>query len=259
MSARSEIAAPARSMRTHWGRAFHALRALLDSPGETHRAMELMLHVGAADFERSFQRFARSANGRALIARRPCLAEVLSDRAALERMPDDSLAAAYLAYLDRNGFAPTALIALQHETEARWMRATGEPPLDPLRRWFGDRFLICHDLFHVLTDYGTDGIGEATLLAFSQAQQGGRANGLLTLGAATRLWRELGLPWLRYDLRAWLRGRRAAWLLAQPWEELLPLRLETVRLLLGIEPVELAHPAGVLHDPIELQSSSSPA
>jgi ubiquinone biosynthesis protein COQ4 len=240
-----------------WGRAVRALHALLQTPDDTHRAMELTLHLGMPAFERNFQRFARTALGARLLAERPSLAARLSDRAALEAMPEDSFAAAYLAYLDRNGFAPTALIALQHETEQRWMAETGEPPLDPARRWFSDRLLLCHDLFHVLTDYDTDGVGEATLLAFGQAQQGGRAGALLTLGAAWELWRTLGIRWLRYDLRAYRRGRRAAWLLAQPWEELLPLRLETVRLLLGIEPTPLAHPGGILRDPEDVAAGQA--
>jgi ubiquinone biosynthesis protein COQ4 len=243
-----QIPRPARSMNTNWGRAVRALRALLDHPDETQRAMELTLHIGAADFERNFQRFVRSPAGAALIEARPSLPAVVADRAALERMPADSLAAAYLTYLDENGYQPTALVEMQRETEARWMAETGEPPLDPLRRWFSDRFLIGHDLFHVVTGYGTDGVGEATLLAFGLGQQGGRAGGLLTFGAAVKLWRSRGLPWLRYDLRAWRRGRRAAWLAGQPWEELFPLRLETVKALLAIEPEAAAHPGGILRD-----------
>jgi ubiquinone biosynthesis protein COQ4 len=253
------IPPPARSMRTNWARAIRALRELIETPDDTHRAMELTLHLGGRDFERHFQRFARTASGRALLERRPSLAETLSDRVALERMPSDSVAAAYLAYLARNGFAATALIGLQHQTERRWMAETGEPPLDPLRRWFSDRLLLCHDLEHVMTDYGTDGVGEATLLAFGQGQQGGKANGLLTIGAALETWRTRGLAWLRYDLRAWRRGRRAAWLFAQPWEELLPQRLETVRQLLTIEPVARAHPGGILRDEIDSDGAAAAA
>jgi ubiquinone biosynthesis protein COQ4 len=251
------IPPPARSMKTNWRRAFRALRALLDHPDETQRAMELTLHIGAANFERNFQRFVRSPAGSALIQERPSLPESVANRTALERMSPDSFATAYLAYLDANGFQPTALVELQRETELRWMAETGEPPLDPLRRWFSDRFLICHDLFHVLTGYGTDSIGEATLLAFALAQQGGNAGALLTVGAAAKPWQSRGLPWLRYDLRAWRRGRRAAWLPGQPWEELLPLRLETVKVLLRVEPEASAHPGGILRD--EIDPADAPA
>jgi hypothetical protein len=69
----------------------------------------------------------------------------------------------------------------------------------------------------------TDQIGEATLLAFTLAQLGGRGQALPTLGAALEVWRTLGWRWLVYEFRAWRRGRRASWLVEMPWEELLPL------------------------------------
>jgi ubiquinone biosynthesis protein COQ4 len=257
IEAKPEIPPPARSMSTNWGRAVRALRALLDHPDETHRAMELTLHIGAASFERNFQRFVRSPVGSALIRQRPSLPDFVADRTAIERMPSDSFGRAYQTYLDANGFHPTAIVDLQHETEARWMAETGEPALDPLRRWFSDRFLIGHDLFHVVTGYGTDSVCEATLLAFGLAQQGGRPGALLAIGAAGRRSQKRGWPCRRYDLRAWRRGRRAAWLPGQPWEELLPLRLETVRELLQIEPAASAHPGGILRD--EPDSADTPA
>ena len=149
---------------------------------------------------------------------------------------------AYLAYLAANGFAADGLIVVQNRVQAHWEREEGVTPLDPLRNWFRDRTLLAHDLFHVLTDYGTDELGEATLLAFTLAQLGGRSQALLTLGAALEVWRALGWRWLAYDFRAWRRGRRAAWLAALPWEELLPLRLDTVRRLAGLADAHAAHP-----------------
>ena len=88
---------------------------------------------------------------------------------------------------------------------------------------------MLHDLFHVLTGYGTDDIGEATLLAFTLGQVPGRGQALLTIGAGFEVARALGRPWLRYDLRAWRRGRRAVCLACVPWEALLPLPLDEVR------------------------------
>jgi ubiquinone biosynthesis protein COQ4 len=237
-------APPAQPLR--WRRAFGALRALLDDPDDTAQAGDLVMAIGTRSNERNFRRFAASPLGRALLAQRPSLADALSDRAALERLPASSLGRAYLAYLDRNGFRPLALVEMGREIQARWQREEATPPLDPVRSWINDRITLAHDLFHVLTDYGTDGVGEATLLAFSLAQLGGRANALLTVGAAFEVWRILGASWLRYEFRAWRRGRRAMWLAALPWEDLLPLRLETVRALVGVESPERAHPGGIL-------------
>ena len=241
-----EIPAPPPPLPVRWRRALAELRALIADPDDTDHAIHLIYALGAREFERNFQRFAASAGGRALLAERPSLLAVLEDREALARLPERSFGRAYLMYLDANRFAPDGLLEVQARVQAQWEREEGVKPLDPPRSWFRERTLLAHDLFHVLSDYGTDELGEATLLAFTLAQLGGRAQALLTFGAALEVWRTLGWRWLAYDLRAWQRGRRAAWLAALPWEEVLPLRLETVRRLAGVVEASDVHPHGVL-------------
>jgi len=234
-----------------WRRAFSEMRALIRTPEETDHAIHLVYALGAPEFERNFLRFATSASGAALLAERPSLLAALSNRASLARLPEASLGRAYLDYLDANGFAPGGLLEVQERVQAHWEGEEGIPVLDPLRAWFRERTLLAHDLFHLLSGYGTDELGEATLLAFTLAQLGGRAQTLLTLGAALEVWRTLGWRWLLYDFRAWRRGRSASWLVALPWEELLPLRVETVRRLAGVPDAAEAHPHGVLRGSVE--------
>ena len=236
-------ALPARRLRL--GRALRELRALLDSPDDTEHAVALGLALGGNELERSFQRFVASPTGHELLVERPSLLATLSDRDALERLPAESLGRAYLAYIDANGFNPASLIELQDRVEAEWTLDDYAAKLDPLRRWFRDRWILTHDLFHVLTGYGTDDIGEATLLAFSLAQNGGRITALLCTGAHLEAAPTLGIGWLRYELAAYRRGRRATWLVALPWEELLPLRLDTVRRLAWVEEASVAHREGI--------------
>jgi len=237
---------PPPPLATHWRRAFRSMRELLDDPDDTAKAIDFFYAIGRREFERSFQRFAASPQGRALLAEQPDIAAALSDRAALAGMAAGSFGRAYLAFLERNGFQSMGLLQLQREVEARWDAEEGVPRLDPLRAWFRARFILSHDLFHVLTGYGTDDVGEATLLAFGLGQVPGRGQLLLTLGAALEVRSALGWRWLAYDWRAWRRGRSAAWLASTPWEELLPLRLDTVRRLLAIAPEREAHPGGIL-------------
>ena len=248
---------PAQPMR--WRRALAELRALLADPDDTDRAVSVIYALGGGEFERNFQRFAASRSGAALLAERPSLLAALSDRAALAALAEGSLGRAYLAYLDANHFEPNGLIVVQDRVQARWQREHGFPALDPYRAWFRDRTLLSHDLFHLLTDYGTDGVGEATLLAFSLAQLGGRGQTFLTIGAGLEVWRELGWRWLVYDFRAWRRGRRARWLVSLPWEELLPLRLDTVRRLAGVAEASEVHPGGILRGTLDEQGVFQPA
>ena len=239
-------AVPAEATRMRWRVALQSLQRLLRDPDDTARAVEVILAIGARDFERALRRFAATSAGQALLAERPSLAAALSDRSALERMHPDSLGRAYLAYLADTGFHTTGLIDLQHETRRRWEAKHGLPRLDPVRSWFADRVGLVHDLSHVVTGYGTDDVGEATLLAFTHGQTGGRANGLLTTGAFFEVFRSRGRSWASYVMRAYLRGRRAVSLVALPWEELLPLRLVTVRRLAKLGQPEEAHPGGIL-------------
>ena len=254
-----EIPPPPPPQPTRWRRAFGELRALIADPDDTDRAVSVVYALGGQEFERNFQHFAASPSGRALLEERPSLLAALSERAALERMPGGSLGRVYLTYLDANGFAPDGLLTVQNRVQALWEREADWPTLDPLRSWFRDRTLLSHDLFHVLTDYGTDGVGEATLLAFSLAQLGGRGQTFLTLGAALEVARHLGWRFLGYDFRAWRRGRRAAWLPALPWEELLPLRVDTVRRLAGIAEASAVHPGGVLRGTLDERGMFQPA
>lgn len=239
---------PAPPTRIRWRCAFRALRALIADAEDTAKAQDLFMAIGGRQNEAAFQRFVASPSGRRLLADRPSLLDALSDRAGLAAMPEGSLGRAYLAYVDAHGFTPRGLVDLERETRRRWT-AEGAARPDEIRAWYRERVLLVHDITHLLTEYPTDGVGEATLLAFNLAQEPGRAGALLTLGAAFELWRRLGAGWLAYDYRAWRRGRRALWLWDLPWERLLPIELDALRALLGIAATEDAHPQGILRDP----------
>jgi ubiquinone biosynthesis protein COQ4 len=230
----------------HWRRALRNLRALFADPDDTERAIEFFFALGSRDFERHFRRFSASARGAALLAERPSLLAALSDRAALSRMGEASLGRAYLAYLDRNGFTPDGLLALNHRVEERWDREAGVARRTGAEAWYSDRCILIHDLSHLLTDYGTDDFGEATLLAFALAQFPGIAQAVLSVGGVLDCAHLTGWRFLFTAGRSWRRGRRAADLVALPWEELLPLRLETVRRLAGVSETAEAHPEGLL-------------
>ena len=244
------LPAPPAERPVEWRRAVRALRALLADPDQTQKAFEVFLALDGGHSEWAFQRLLAQPYGPRLAAERPCLLHRLSDRAALAALPAESFGRGYLAYLDRTGFDPDGLVKLKAEMEV-YAESIGDLllVLDPTREWFRVRGILTHDLWHVLTDYGTDALGETALLAFSCAQMPGRANRLLLIGAALRSAAEVGIGFANYLYRAWRRGRRAAWLPALPYEELLEQPLEAVRRLARIEPASFAHPGGILRSP----------
>ena len=235
-------AAPARPVQ--WRRVWRTLKVLIDDPERTEKVFELMDAVGGDGGERHLQRFLLHPEGRRLLAERPRLEVVLGDRQAMASRPASSLGRAYLEFAEARGFKASGLIEVERSADA------GEAP-DPARRWFYDRTNVMHDLWHVLTGYGTDPAGEAALLAFTCGQIPNRGLLLLVTAAAVLGVCEGNLGWPRYLYRAWRRGRRASVMTAAPYEELLSRPLEEVRLRLGIEPIREAHPQGIVVGSLE--------
>jgi len=225
--------------RPQWRRAIRALRGLLREPEHTELAFQITEALDGNVAEKGLLRMLAHPEGRRLYEERPSLLDALADREALARLPDGSFGRAYLAHVERYHLDTTKLVELGREIH-------GSGNHEPALRWFAERSSLMHDLWHVLAGYGADHLGEAALLPFSLAQQGGRAGALLPLGASSRVVRNVGLRWLPFAFRAWLRGRRAVCLAALPYEELLALPLRDVRAAAGIEPPEQAHPRGVL-------------
>ena len=150
-----------------------------------------------------------------------------------------SLGRGYLRFMRARGFAPAGLL------EARERSNPSCQPEDEAHAWFYDRLNVMHDLWHVLTGYGTDELGEAALIAFSEAQIPNRSFPLLLIAAVVKGPKSWDFAWPRYLWRAYRRGRRARLLTAAAWEELLPLPVAEVRQRLGIEPAATWHAEGI--------------
>ncbi len=220
-------------------RAFRLLRELIRNPEDTDKVFEFFEAVGGDDGERHFRRLAAEPDGRRLLASRPCLVETLADEAYLASLPEDSLGRWYLRFMRARGFAPSGLL------EARERGAGKRQEADAEHQWFYDRINVMHDLWHVLTGYGTDELGESALIAFSEAQIPNRSFPLLLLAAVVKGPKSWDMAWPRYLWSAYRRGRKAKLLTAACFEELLPLPVPEVRERLGIGPAALWHADGI--------------
>ena len=117
------------------------------------------------------------------------------------------------------------------------LEAPAEVDTSPERALFAARLRDGHDLWHVVTGYGRDLLGEAALLAFTYRQTGNPGIGLIVLTAWWKAGRDL--PGSRaLILDGYRRAGTAAWLPAVDWESLLEWPLEEVRRTLRITPVE---------------------
>lgn len=207
-------------------RALRAMRALVRNPDDTARVFDVIDALSGNAGERAFERFAASATGRRILAERRELLHALDDRAVLRALPAGSLGRLYAEFADREQITGQGLADASSEVRDR-------TPLDPDRRLFFDRLRDMHDLWHVVTGYGRDLVGEASLLAFSYAQTRNRGVGLIVAVAWLRARGNIGhaRTLIRQGYR---RGRRAEWLPGQDWETLLTLPIETVRARLGV-------------------------
>lgn len=203
-------------------RAGKALKKLISNPDDLPQVFTLVEALQGGAISRLYERFQSSAEGRELLQAEPDLVPLLTDREALRKMPEGSLAHAYLAFVESEGISAEGIIEAAQK---------GERSADDHLTWVRERMRDTHDLWHAVTGYQGDVLGELSILGFILAQN--FHPGVITILSAAFM-----KGWLRDD--AWLvvdayaRGKRAAWLPAVKWEELLPMPLEEVRVLLKV-------------------------
>jgi ubiquinone biosynthesis protein COQ4 len=204
---------------------FAATRAALANPQDTAQIFIIAEAMSFGTPERILRRFRGDPVGGALLTRRDDLLGALVDRAALEAMPAGSLARVYLAFLDREGISADGLIEASQVS----------PPTDDGDLAFvRERLRDTHDLWHAVTGYHGDLLGEAALLAFTFAQTGHPGVGFVA-GLAFAL---SPVPEARrFIADGFARGRRARWLPAADWLALLPRPIDEVRAELGVKAV----------------------
>ncbi len=213
-----------------WLEAFRALRALIRDPDDTSQVFRIIRAFSSAAVDRQFERFRRLPDGRQILSRDRTLLDRLGDRTSLERLPPGSLGRVYAEFTLAESISPQGLVDAS-------LAAPPEPAQTSAERIrFAERLRDSHDLWHVVTGYGRDLVGEAALLAFTWHQTGNRGIGLIVLAAWWKAGRDLpgGRAMIRDGYR---RARRAVWLPAVDWESLLAEPLDEVRHRLRIEPV----------------------
>lgn len=206
--------------------ALRAIRALLRDPDDTARVFDVIDALSGRSGERVFERFRKSDTGARLLAERPNLVTTLNDRERLLEMPAGMLGRAYGEFVAREQISADGLVAASERAR--------DPAIPEERYWFGARLRDMHDLWHVVTGYNRDLLGEASLLAFSYAQTRNRGIGFIVLVAYLKAGPlPHGRPMIRDGYR---RGKTAAWLPEQDWEALLAKPLAEVRRELRVGP-----------------------
>ncbi len=207
--------------------ALRAITRLVKNPNETREVFTIIRALSGSDLEKGLKRFQATELGKTVLQDRRQLTSVLNDRNMLATLPPSSFGRKYLEFITDEGLSADGLVEAS-EGEKK------EPFTDPDLMLFAARQRDMHDLWHVLTQYGRDELGEACLLGFTYAQNRNRGVGFIALVGCLKLHGKYGFSATRAIFRAFCDGRRAAWLPAQDWELLLLQPLDSVRKELGI-------------------------
>lgn len=210
--------------------AWRALQALFRDKEDTGQVFKIIEALKGNALEKTLARLEQTDNGQKLLSEKPSLLSLLNDREKLAAMPEGSLGRAYLHFIQSEDLSAEGLVAASQEAPRRDGR-------DDNLTYLGNRLRDSHDLYHVLTGYGRDGLGELCLLKYSNQHSYNRGIAFIVLMASRRNRKNMPDVNTHGCLReAKANARSADWLVGQPWEELLPLPLEEVRSRLHVLP-----------------------
>jgi ubiquinone biosynthesis protein COQ4 len=209
-------------------RAFRALRKVIADPEQTGAVLEFSAYLNAGTGGRRIERFFAEPTAPALYAERRAIDSHAVDLAALAALPAGTLGYEYARFLRAGGYSPDLFQAPTNVS-------------DPRAAYVAQRFRQTHDLWHVVTAFGTDPASEVALQAFTFGQTGAPSSGVLaTIGTLRAV--ALGYRMGRASVAAYRHGKAARYLGAFPWEDHWATPITELRALLRIEPTALTMP-----------------
>ena len=158
-------------------RAMHHFRKLIADKEDTEQVFHIFQCLPRLKLVDEIRAFVYSDFGRQLRMTEPYLPDILDDHARLRAMPKGSVAHAYVDFMEREGLSAAGLVA-------EYDRFQGNRRYGDMVEWYVNRLRDTHDLLHVLTGYGRDALGEASVLAWRGRPQT-RSFGQPTAGVST--------------------------------------------------------------------------
>jgi ubiquinone biosynthesis protein COQ4 len=206
-----------------------AINRLLNDKEDTKAVFDIMRALSGQAIPKSYKRLLSSVEGGKLAIEALELQPILDDHDTMAKLPAGSVGRAYLDFVQGRKISAEGL--------AEESRKSGNE-IDAAHpyAWYGRRMRDVHDLWHVLTGYETDALGEACVVSFSFAQTKSAGFALIGAAASNELQRLLpGHPVRRAAWQAYMNGRRAAWLPALDYVALLSEPLVDARKRLNIQ------------------------
>ena len=218
--------------RRDWGAALKALRRLLSDKEDTGQVFEIMRALNGDSSARNYARLLATEAGGRIAYERVELAPKLMDDAWLDAFAVGTVGAAYREFIRGENISAEGLAEISRQRQSRVEEA------HPYA-WYGRRTRDSHDLWHILSGYHRDGVGEACLVGFSFAQTGALGWALIAVGAGLRALKNGGRRQARAIWQGYRRGKAARWLPGEDYVALMSESLETARRRLNITPPTL--------------------
>lgn len=148
-------------------KAWNHMQKLIEDKEDTEQVFHIIEALNGNAFERNFWAFAATPAGQTLLKDKPYLPPLLDEHTWIRELPEGTVGRAYVEFMEREGLSAQGLVdeSMKHQTKSR--------EYDDDMLWYGNRLRDTHDLFHVLTGYNRDALGEASLLAFTYSQNPG--------------------------------------------------------------------------------------
>lgn len=212
-------------------RAFRAIRKLIADKEDSAQVFEIMRALSGRAIPDGYAKLMQTVEGGRIAYRRHELAALLDDHAAQRRLPEGSVGRAYLAFVESQQLSAAGLAE-----ESRKVEDTSIDAEHPLT-WYARRLRDVHDLWHVLSGYHRDALGEACLVAFSYAQTKSLGFAFIAFAGGREIKRGMpDQPVYKAIWEAYQNGKRAEWLPGEDYEALLGEPLEAARTRLNIAP-----------------------
>lgn len=142
----------------------HHFGRLVENKEDTEQVFHIIEATKGRKSHAQAHSFITSPEGQRFLRDGVDIPAMLDDHARWADCGPDTVAAHYIAFMQREGLSAAGLVAESH----KWAPPESLP--QDQTQWYFDRLRDTHDLFHVLTGYGRDALGEASLLGFSYEQ-----------------------------------------------------------------------------------------
>ncbi|HMO77543.1 MAG TPA: Coq4 family protein [Sphingopyxis sp.] len=216
-------------------KAWRHFRQLIADKEDTEQVFHILEALRDNRFVRSAEQFFSTPVGEKTLAERQYLPALLDDHDRIRQLPEGSVGRVYVDFMEREGLTAQGLV----DEYAKFRH--DKPRYDDMLDHYSDRLRDTHDLFHVLTGYGRDALGEQCVLAFSYSQTPSWGTLFIAWAGAREIRKGFGRRYPIYGaVREGQRNGRAAQRIAhQDIEALLAEPIDAARARLGIATPEI--------------------